>query len=63
MEATTYTNEFTIVRNLDETGGYHVLMNGFVVTDRLDRARTFKTRNSARKAITRLRRYAGDRHR
>jgi hypothetical protein len=44
--------------------GYVVVdSNGVVLTNTRGDARVFVTRNSARKAVTRLNRPAGDRHR
>ncbi len=60
---TTAPQKFEIVPDNYRGYGYLVLYDGIVLTDRYASQRNFSTQNSARKAITRAKRPAGDRHR
>ena len=60
----TLITEVTTTYEVVETGtGYGIRVNGTFLTDKHGVVRTFATRSSARKTVTRLRRPAGDRHR
>ncbi len=54
--------KYDVVLNAEQ-GAYYITRNGEVVTNGTGDTRYFSTPSSARKAITRLRRPEGDRHR